>query len=514
MPNNLSKAAGNFFSLQNGEGVSGLKRKVLIIAQQLSTKDLPEERVSVPNAAYVGSIAGRGSVLHRLAIAAETGTEKQVDMFLLPQDEVAGGTAATGTATLAGTATAKGKLSLRIGGDDDLVSTVEVAIGDTHTATAPLLAAELVKLLDAPATFAEATAVITATAKNKGTYGNGIELEVLEIPDGMTMTISAMSGGATDPDIATALTAMANNDANDTDLIHGYDLDGTTLDKLSAYNGEGNEFDGLYQKEIAKPFRSLVADPDKDYSTITTFADGRKSDRTSGIISAPGCTYHKCDQAALVVGVMARINQASPAGFCEGQKITKFPVPAASERYWELGDDGGYSLRDAAVRGGVSPMTVIDGVWTLANINSFYHPDDVDESENGWLDMSDISISQNQIFYFRSLFSKEEWKGVYFVEDINNIGTVDQNGQPIDRTKIKDRDTIVSTLIQAAKDMASYSWLYNSDYTIDELQAHPEYVTIRANGYGFTYSFPSWYRLKGYIKDGSGTFLTGGSIAV
>ena len=451
--------------------------------------------------------------MHRLAIAAEIGTEKEVDISILPQDEAAGGTAAEGTLTLAGTATEKGNLTVRFAGDDDLEATVAVAIGDTHTATVTALTAELVKLLDAPCTFAEALAVITATAKNKGTYGNAINIEVLEIPEGLTGTVSAFSGGATDPDISTAIVATANNDANHTDWITGYDLDGTVLDSLSDFNGEGNEFDGLYQKEISRPFRSLCADPDKDYSTITTFADGRKLDRTNGIVSAPGCTYHKADQAALIVGISARINQSSPAGFCDGIKVSKFPVPEPSERYWELGDDGGYSFRDAAARNGVSPMIVSEGVWTIQNLNSFYHPDDVDETENGWLDMSDISISQNVIYYFKELFSSEAWRGVYFVQSVADVGSVDQNGNAIDRSKVKDRDTILATLIQAAKDMAGFSWFYNSDYTIDQLQNNPSFVTIRANGYGFTYTFPAWYRLKGYIKDGECKFLTGGSIA-
>ena len=87
MPSSSSRAAGNFFGLLNAEGAGGLARKILIIGQQLPTFLLPEERIEVVNAAAVATLCGRGSVLHRLAIAAEKGTQKAVQLAILPQDE-------------------------------------------------------------------------------------------------------------------------------------------------------------------------------------------------------------------------------------------------------------------------------------------------------------------------------------------------------------------------------------------------------------------------------------------
>ncbi|MCK4817418.1 hypothetical protein KA005_16730, partial [bacterium] len=284
MPNDSSRAAGNFFGLLNAEGAGGLARKVLIIGQQLPAFLLPEERVEVANAAAVATLCGRGGVLHRLAIAAEKGTQKAVQLAILPQDEELAGTAATGTVTIAGTATAKGTFGVRVNGDKDLEAEIQVVVGDLHSAVAVSLLAEIVKLLDAPTTAAEALAVITFTAKNKGTYGNFTAIEVIgDVPAGLTATVSDMSGGATDPDIDTALVATGNNQENDTDLVHGYDIDGTTVGKLSAYNGEGNLFSGLYQREIARPFRSLVSDNVRIASDWDTFLDDAdiKIDRTN-----------------------------------------------------------------------------------------------------------------------------------------------------------------------------------------------------------------------------------------
>ena len=523
MPNDSSRAAGNFFGLINEEGAGGLSRKILIIGQQLSTFLLPETRIEVANAAIVGSIAGRGSVAHRLAIAAEKGSKKAVQLALIPQDEAAGGTVATGTLVLTGAATAKGTFGIRLNGDKDLESEIQVIIGDTYDAIGTALNAEIVKLLDAPTTNAVVNdtvtlfkSTITFTAKNKGTYGNFTAIELIgDLPAGLVATVSDMSGGATDPDIDTALVATGNNQENDTDLVHGYDIDGTTIGKLSSYNGEGNLFSGLYQREIARPFRSMVSDNVRIATAWDTFLDDAsiKIDRTNGAASLPGCTYHPSDLAASIIGILARVNDSNPAGLFEGEKMPWLVVPAASLRYWELGDDGGYSLRDNAVKNGLTPVQVIKGVYTLQNVNSFYHPDDVTDDENGWIDMSDISISQNILQFFRDLWTTPEWTGVIFVGNRADVGTVNPDGTALDRSKIKDRTEILTTLIQTAKDMVGFSWLYTADYTIEQLQADPTLVTLRANGTGFDYEFPCWYRLKGVIKNGQGKFNVSGLIA-
>lgn len=512
-----SRAAGNFFGLLNEEGGGGLARKILIIGQQLPAFDLPLERKEVANATIVGNITGRGSVLHRLAIAAARGTQGKIQLSIMPQDEEAGGAAATGTVTIGGTtATEKQTWGIRLNGDKDLEAEIQTVISDTPEIASVALQAELVKLLDSPVTPSQATVINTFTAKNKGTYGNFVSIEVIgTVPAGLTATVSDMSGGTTDPDIDPALIATGNNQANDTAVIHGYDIDGTTLNKISSYNGEGNLFDGMYQREIARPFRSMVSDNVRISSAWDTFLDDadRKIDRTSGAASAPGCQAHPSELAASIIGIMERVNTSAPAGLFEGEKLSWLPVPAASLRYWELGSDGGYDLRDTAMNNGLTPLIVIEGVYTLQNVNSFYHPDDVEDTENGWIDMSDISITQNILQFMRDLWSSDDWTGVIFVENRADVGTVNPDGTTIDRSKIKDRTEVLTTLIQAAKDMAGFSWLYNSQYTIDLLQANPQFVTLRPAGTGFDYELPLWYRLKGYIKNGEGKFNVSGLIA-
>ena len=522
MPTANSRAAGNFFGLINGEGAGGLQRSILIVGQQLPAFDLPLERLDVSSAAFVGSITGRGSVLHRLAIAAERGTQKSVPLSIMPQDEEVGGAAATGDLTLTGTSTGSGTWGVRLNGDKDLEVQIETLTSVSAADAATALLAQVVKLLDSPLTAAAGDpGVIDFTAKNKGTFGNFVSIEVIgTVPAGLAATVSEMSGGTTDPDIDAALTATGNNQENDTALIHGQDIDGTVLNKLSNYNGIGNDFTGLYQREIGRPFRSLVADNTRTEAQWTTFLDDadRKLDRTSGAMSAPGLTAHPAELAASVLGIMERVNTpasvgSGPPAYYEGEKLSWLPVPAASDRYWELGDDGGYSARDAAVLNGLSPLIVVGGVYTLQNVQTFYHPDGVEDDENGWIDMSDISLSQNILQYYRDLWSSEEWTGIIFVGNKADIGNINPDGSAVDRSIIRDRGDIISALIQSFKDMAAAGWLFESDYSIEQLLSDPNNVFLRTNGAGFDYNVALWYRLKAYIKNGQGVFNVGGLIA-
>lgn len=522
MPNANSKAAGNFFGLLNGEGPGGLQRSGLLVGQQLPAFALPLERLEVANAAQVGVLTGKGSVLHRLAIAWERGSQKSVPFAIMPQDEEAAGTAATGSLTVAGASTAKGTWGVRLNGDRDLEAQIQTISGSSAAAVATLLYNEIVKLLNSPLSAVDDTlGEITFTAKNKGTFGNFVSIEVIgDVPAGLTATVSDMSGGATDPDIDDALIATGNNQENDTALAHGQDIAGTVLNKLSAYNGDGNTFTGLYQREIGRPFRSLVSDATKSATDWDTFLDNadRKLDRTSGAMAAPALTAHPAELAASVLGIMERVNTpplvgTGPTAYYEGEQLSWLPVPPAADRYWELGSDGGYTLRDNAVLNGLSPLIVIDGVYTLQNVNTFYHPDDVEDDENGWIDMADIALSQNILQFYRDLWSSDEWTGIIFVANKADVGTVNPDGTPVDRSKVKDRDEVVTTLIQSFKDMAAAGWLYEAQYSIDALLSDVNNVVLRINGSGFDYQTALWYRLKGYIKNGQGVFNVGGLIA-
>jgi phage tail sheath gpL-like len=150
---------------------------------------------------------GAGSQLHLMCRAAIK-ANPLLDLTAIALDDAGAGVLATGTLTLTGPATAAGILSIWIGMRNLQVA---VANGDTATNIAANLNTALAGYSDLPVTAGAAAGIVTLTAKNKGTCGNGIKVALdagTVLPAGVTATIVAMANGAGDPDITNALTAI------------------------------------------------------------------------------------------------------------------------------------------------------------------------------------------------------------------------------------------------------------------------------------------------------------------
>lgn len=152
---------------------------------------------------------GAGSQLARMATKwLQRNNAGEVWLLPLPDDPAA--TAASGTVLYNAAATANGTHYLMIGGIE-----VPVAITSSMTVNqvATAVAAAITANKDLAATASASTATVTITAKHKGAAGNAIDIRTNyygtiagEIdPTGLVYTITAMSGGATNP--STALTA-------------------------------------------------------------------------------------------------------------------------------------------------------------------------------------------------------------------------------------------------------------------------------------------------------------------
>lgn len=121
-----------------------------------------------------------------------------------------GGTAAAGTIAFSGTATASGSITVRVGSQLNHTYTLTVASGTTATTVGASLVSALGADARAPVTGINTTGSVALTAVNKGTVGNNLTLEVLNLPAGITCTITAMANGATDPTI-TGLEALIDD---------------------------------------------------------------------------------------------------------------------------------------------------------------------------------------------------------------------------------------------------------------------------------------------------------------
>lgn len=188
-------------------------------------------------AAYFGA----GSQLHLMARAALK-ANPYVDLHAIALDDAGASTAASGTITIAGTATSSGRLIARIGAVD--VACV-ITTGDAAAAVATALNAALAAVPDLAVTAAVAGAVVTLTARNKGAAGNDIKVAARwDTAAGLTATVVAMAGGTGNPDIAAALAVL--QPAGDQLLVMPY-TDTANLTKLRThlqFTGNGLEMRG------------------------------------------------------------------------------------------------------------------------------------------------------------------------------------------------------------------------------------------------------------------------------
>lgn len=465
---------------------TNLPRKIAIIGTYDSAKTgiVNEKPTICLNHADAGNKYGFGSMLHRLAVQTFLGGNG-VETWVIPQAEEAESSAASGDLLFTCASATAGTIYLYVAG---ILCRVNVPAGVAADAIATAVAAAINADKNLPVVAAVNGVTpeqVDITSKSKGTWGNDISLsfnrgfgEVL--PGGVTCVVTEMSTGTGVPNIADALAALGTDDgANEawfTDLVHGYGQDDSTLDAILAYVGAGNDYLGLYAKLVGRPIRALTGDvaPGTDgYSALLSLGDGRKMDRANGVIAVPGSMSHPSEIAAQVIGHMARINNDRVAQHYNGIGLIGIDPGDKADRW-----TNSYDARDTAVKAGISTTRILNGVVTLQNVVSFYHPDDVPVESNGYRSMRNISILQNILFNVRANFEREKWQGISIVADTAAVTN------PTDRLKARDIDSVIDDLIALAMAFEAKAWLYTADFTIQKLKDTGA-VSIREGALGF-----------------------------
>jgi len=203
-----------FDSSRAAKGLAPIPHVSLLIGQKLAagsaTAGVP---VLVESKETAQVLFGKKSQLGQMAAAYKT-VDPLTELWAIALADDAGGTAATGSITFTGTATEAGELAVYIGGRRVSVAcTVGMTAAQLETAALAACALQA----DLPVAVAgDAGTGLDLTANHKGSAGNDIQIGVAlaagERPiAGFTFTITAMSGGATDPDHDTAVSGMGDD---------------------------------------------------------------------------------------------------------------------------------------------------------------------------------------------------------------------------------------------------------------------------------------------------------------
>jgi phage tail sheath gpL-like len=233
-----NRVPGVFVEMDASHANSGTAlQTTLLIGQKLPTGAAAQDKpLLVESPAQVLAQCGQGSFLAAMALR-YLQRDPFGPLYILPLVDNPAGTAATGTITLAGTATASGTLNIYIAG---VRVQVGVATGDTAAAAAAKLNTAINANDDLPVTSAAPAAVVTLTCMHKGTLGNDIDIQQNylgaaggEFPvAGITVTIVPMAAGGTNPLLTNGLASLSSTPF---DFIGMPFTDTASLDAMKAF---------------------------------------------------------------------------------------------------------------------------------------------------------------------------------------------------------------------------------------------------------------------------------------
>lgn len=198
------------------ETLTNEEKRILAIGQMLGTGTATAGTpVLVTRADDATALFGRGSQLEHL-VKGIFAREPLGPVWALPVEDNSASASATGTLTITGPATQSGTLTIYIA---RMRVEVGVTSGDTATVIATALAAAINANGDLPVTATSSAAVVTLTARHKGSVGNTIDVRANyrgltggeAYPAGVGISTSmpfTLSGGTSNPDLATALASL------------------------------------------------------------------------------------------------------------------------------------------------------------------------------------------------------------------------------------------------------------------------------------------------------------------
>lgn len=331
VPNNVRVPffAVEFDPSRASQGPSLLAYSALLIGQKITAGTATANTiVRCTSANQAATLAGRGSQLHRMAIA-WFANNKYTECWLGVLDDNGAGVAATKTLTVTGPATAAGTIYLYIGGQQIPVA---VASGDSANAIATAINtaianAQLEKSL--PVTGGVLTNVVTLTARNKGVDGQNLDVRVNyrdgeTLPSGVGVAVANSATGATNPVLTTLIDVMGDRWFQI--IVHPY-YDATSLlaleTELSSRFGPMRAIDGL-----------LITSSPGSQSTLSTLGETRNSPH-SIIMSQPGVSpVTPPAEFAAAVGAQAALSLANdPAQPLQTLALAGVLPPATADEF-------------------------------------------------------------------------------------------------------------------------------------------------------------------------------------
>lgn len=395
------------------QGPAIQKYTTLVFGQKLAAGTATAlEKYTVTSEAQARTLFGAGSQLHGM-VAAYLDNDKITELQVIAQEDDVAAVDATGKITIAaGTATEDALLSLYVAGRE---IRVVVSTGDDQDAVAAALAAaiqaESLCYVSAVVNGVSANEV-DLTAKNGGENGNEIDVrfnynDADSFPAGISATVTAMAGGAGNPDVDDVIAVLSETQYN---IIANPYTDAGNLTKLE--NELADRFGPIRQNDgvaFAAKLDSLA--------NLTTLGNSRNSPHSSIMgVAGPSAPW---EWASAYAGQVAKAAQADPARPFQTLPLVGIFEPSEAEQFT-------LTERNNLLFDGIATFRVVGGQPIIERAITTYQTNNAGAQDTSYLDVNTLLTLSFLRFSFRNRFASK-----YPRHKLANDGTRFGAGQPI-----------------------------------------------------------------------------------
>jgi phage tail sheath gpL-like len=367
--------------------------RTLLIGQKLSTgSSATGTPYLVSTTSQAIALFGRGSMLARMHAIYRL-SDPTGEVWCLPLADNGAGVAATGTITVTGPATAAGTINLYIAGQ-----LVQVAVGSTDTANtvAASINTAINAATDLPVTSAVGTNVVTLTCRWKGLTGNDITIQDSfrgtagseSLPTGIAIAYSGsnlLTGGTTAPTIATAITAMGDDQYDF--VIHPY-TDTTTLDAFATEYGDSSGRWSWSRQVYGHVYSALRG----TLSTLVA-AGSVRNDPHMTIAGIDVDCPHPCYEYAAAYGARNAVYiAADPARPTQTGQLTGLLAPRPGKKFI-------WSERNSLLSNGIATSMVSVGTLLIERAITTYQKNAFSQADTSYLDSETLHTAAYVLRY-------------------------------------------------------------------------------------------------------------------
>lgn len=376
-----------YAEVDNSQANTGQQTQQALLIGQMQTGGTatPNTPVICQGTADAVALCGQGSQLAAMA-AAYRASDPFGELWLLPLSDAVGAVAATGKINFTAGPTANGVLSLYIAGT---LIAVPLTASEAPAAVATAVAAAINANTGLPVTAIVNGTTITEvdiTAVNAGLAGNDIDIRFNyrgaangEItPSGLTYTLTAMSAGATNP---TLTTALANLGDQPFDFIVCPYTDTASMDAVKTLLDDQS---GRWSWQSQVYGHAFYANRGT-LSAQTTFGTARNNQHETvlGFNDSPSPNWV---WAADLAGTAAVALRADPGRPLQTLALSTALPPPLQSRFI-------LSERNTLLFDGISTFTVgQDGTIALENVITTYQKNAFGQADDSYLEIETMFL--------------------------------------------------------------------------------------------------------------------------